>query len=133
MPRSRRLKLFEFVGDLVDAGEEVLVQELGLTGDRGRALAVAIAKAVCFRNAKSTVYIPEAANLANLERNALIWAAYQADNPEPPYTRKFTPARAIELAAQHDLSPQQIYNIIRGEREAEYSSVQGDLPGVSDA
>jgi Mor family transcriptional regulator len=132
MPRSRRLKLFEFIGDLVGAGEEVLMQDLGLTADRAREVMLEVAKAVCFRNAKSTVYIPEAANLANLERNARIWADYQVDNPEPPFTRKYTPARAIELAARHDLSPQQVYNIIRGEREQEISERQDELPGVED-
>lgn len=132
VPRSRRLKLFEFIGDLVEAGEEVLVQECGLTAERARALMLEVAKAVCFRNAKSTVYIPEAANLANLDRNSRIWAEYQVDNPQAPFTRKFTPARAAELAQKHDLSLQQVYNILRAERVAEFSEIQGELPGVGE-
>lgn len=128
MPRSRRLKLFEYVAELVESGQEVLTQELGLTSDRARDVMLEVAKAVCFRNAKSTVYIPEAAGLANLARNARIWAEYQTDNPEPPFTKKFTPARAMEMAAKYDLTTQQIYNILRGERRHEISERQGTLP-----
>ncbi len=133
MPRSRRLKLYEYVDELVQAGQEVLVAEVGLSSARAREVMLEVAKAVCFRNAKSTVYIPEAANLANLARNARIWADYQVDNPEFPFTRKFTPQRAMELAQQHDLTPQQIYNIIRGEREAEINLRQGHLQGFDQA
>lgn len=128
MPRSRRLKLFEYVAELVESGEAVLTQELGLTSVRAQQVMLEVAKAVCFRNAKSTVYIPEAAGLANLERNARIWSEYQADNPEAPFTKKFTPARAMELAVKYDLSPQQIYNILRGERVQEINERQGSLP-----
>ena len=127
MPRSRRLKLYEYVADLVESGGQVLVDELQLEPDQARTVMLKVARAVCLKNAKSTVYIPEAANLANVERNGRIWAEYQLDNPEPPYTRKFTPARSQELAVKYDLSPQQIYNILRGEHHAEVSSRQGDL------
>jgi Mor family transcriptional regulator len=133
VPRSRRLKLYEYVDELVQAGQEVLVAEVGLSSARAREVMLEVAKAVCFRNAKSTVYIPEAANLANLARNARIWADYQVDNPVAPFTRKFTPQRAMELAQQHDLTPQQIYNIIRGEREAEINLRQGHLQGFDQA
>lgn len=128
MPRSRRLKLFEYVAELVESGQEVLTQELGLPSERAHQVMLEVAKAVCFRHAKSTVYIPEAAGLANLARNAGIWSEYQQDNPEAPYTKKFTPARAMELAVKHDLSTQQIYNIIRGERQHEVNQRQGSLP-----
>lgn len=130
MARSRRLKLFEFVSDVVDAGVAVLTTDQQLQPDQARALMLKVARAICERNAKSTVYIPESIRLANMERNASIWAAYQVDGPAPNHTRKFSPQRAIELAGEFDLSPQQVYNIIREQREIELSDVQHELPGL---
>ena len=131
MPRSKRMKLPEYVVELVDVGVEVLTQDHGASPERARDLMIQIAKAVCFRNASSTVYIPEADALARLDRNARIWLDYQADNPEPPYTPKFTPARAWELARQHQLSPQQVYSILRGQREQEVSERQAEIPDLA--
>jgi Mor family transcriptional regulator len=138
--RSRRLKLYDYVGDVVDAGSAVLLEsaELGLDADRARALMLKIAKAICDRHAKSTVYIPEAVNLANIERNARIWAAYQTDGNQlrawhggpPTYARRFSPERAQELSLEYDLSTQQIYNIIAQQRAMELDQVQPELPGL---
>lgn len=130
--RSRRLKLHEFVADLVGAGTGVLAAELSLDPIKARDVMLQVARAVCARNAKSLVYIPEAVSLMNLTRNALIWAAYQTDGPPPSCTRKFSPARAQELAIEHDLSPQQIYNIIAEQRALELDGVQPELPGLSE-
>lgn len=130
MARNRRLKLYEFVSDVVDASVEVLGAELALEPARARELSLRIARSICERNAKSTVYVPEAINLALLERNAQIWAAYQVDGPPPGCARKFTPARAIELSVQYDLSPQQVYNILAEQRALELDQVQGQLPGL---
>ena len=127
MPRSKRLKLYEYVGELVDAGVEVLTQRLQLPADQARDVMLQVAKGVCFKNASSTVYIPAAVNLQNLERNAQLWAEYQQDNPAPPYTRKFSPQRALELAAKYELSPQQVYNILRDQRDAEIDERQGSI------
>lgn len=130
MPRCKRLKLQEYVADLVSAGTEVLRDDLRMPDSEARATMIRVARAVCHRNAKSTVYIPDAANLRNLERNAAIWSLYQEDSPDPRGGRKFTPQRANELAAQFDLTQQMIYRILRGAREAEISERQAELPGL---
>ena len=124
--RSRRLKLYDFVADVVEAGQAVLGAELQLDPARAKAVMLLIARGICEKNAKSLVYIPEAINLALAERNARVWAAYQVDSPA---ARKFTPERAAELAAEHDLSMQMVYRILAEQRAAEMSDVQPELPG----
>lgn len=126
--RSRRLKLYEFVADVVDAGQAVLGAELQLDAAQAKAVMLLIARAICEKNAKSLVYIPEAINLALIERNARVWAAYQLDSPA---ARKFTAERAAELAAEHDLSLQMVYRILAEQRAAEMSDVQPELPGFA--
>lgn len=133
MPRCKRLKFHEYVADLVSAGTEVLCNDLKMQNGDARTTMINVARAVCFRNAKSTVYIPDAANLRNLERNAQIWSLYQEDNADPRGARKYTPQRALELAAQFDLTQQMIYRILRGAREAEIAERQGELPGLEPA
>lgn len=133
MPRSRPIHLYSFVADLIEMSVEVLQRELGTDPERARALGAEIAKGVCFRNAKSTVYIPEALNLANMERDRLIWAGYQVDGPPPARCRKFSPERIVELAAEFDLTPQMVYRIVARSREAELRDVQPDLPGLDPA
>lgn len=125
--RSRRLKLYDFVADVVEAGQAVLGTELQLDPARAKAVMLLIARGICEKNAKSLVYIPEAINLALAERNARVWAAYQVDSPA---ARKFTPERAAELAAEHDLSMQMVYRILAEQRAAEMSEVQPELPGL---
>lgn len=135
MPRNSRLKLFDLVKDMVEVTEAAIAAHL--TGDRSvdpalvRTIALAAAQQLCFRNAKSTCYIPEAKGLENLERNARIWMAYQVDGYTPAYARKFTPERAMQLAAEYDLSPQQIYNILKAQRADEFADIQGELPGIN--
>jgi hypothetical protein len=128
--RSRRLKLYDFVADVVEAGQAVLGAELQLDPARAKAVMLLIARGICEKNAKSLVYIPEAINLALAERNARVWAAYQVDSPA---ARKFTPERAAELAAEHDLSMQMVYRILAEQRAAEMSDVQPELPGLDGA
>lgn len=132
MGRSRKLKMYEFVGDVIDCGMRVLIEQGDIAPEKARAMMTEVAKAICFKNAKSNVYIPEARNLENMSRNAGIWQAYQNDGPPPQCNRKFSPARAEELAVQHDLSRQQVYNILAEQRRAESGIRQGELPGLEE-
>ena len=127
MPRSSRLKLHQFVEDLVKVGQDHLTAQCALPAEAAGAAMIAITRAFCERNAKSLVYIPEAANLAKMERNAIMWAKYQVDGTGPTFARKFTPERLQEIAAEYDLTPQQLYNIFRDERAAELSLLQASL------
>lgn len=119
MPRNSKLKLNSFVSDLVECCVKVLVAENALPADQAHELMLRAAKDICFLNAKSTVYIPEAKSLNNLARNVRIWQAYRVDGPAPACTRKFSSARTLELAVEFDLSPQQVYNICKSQREAD--------------
>lgn len=108
-------------------GQDHLVAECGLSSESAQTAMIAITRAFCERNAKSLVYIPEAANLAKMERNAIMWAKYQVDGPGPTFARKFTPERLQEIAAEYDITSQQLYLIFRAEREAELSLIQASL------
>lgn len=133
MARSEKLKLWQYVAELVDCGMPVLQAQAGLSPAQARAVMLEIAERMCQTHASNTVYIPAARNLADLKRNATIWAEYQRDNPEPPYTKRWTPQRAWELAKQYDLSPQRVYIILKQERLDEVAEVQPELDGVADS
>ena len=131
MPRSKRLRLAEFVTQLVDCGTDVIVQRMGLPREEADALALAITREFCFRNAKCNVYVPDQANLGRFERNALIWAEYQQDGPAPRHAKKFTTARLHELAERYDLTPQHMYIVLAEQRALELSERQPELPGLA--
>lgn len=92
-----------------------------------------IAHEVCFMNCKVTIYIPEDLDFTLTKRDIEIWADYPLDGPGPAGARKFTPRRVEELAAQHKLTAQQIYNIVRLMRKREIAARQGVLPGIEAA
>lgn len=125
MPRSVRLKLYGFVSLLVETGTRVLARRTGLGADEAHTIMLDIAREFCWRNAKSTVYIPEAINLTQIDRDAGIWAAYQQPGPA---ARPFTFQRIDELAAEHGLTRQRIYTIISTQRELARDSSDEPAP-----
>lgn len=92
-----------------------------------------IAQEVCWRNAKTIIYVPEALDFVLTKRDEKIWAEYQQDGPGPNGAGKFTGARVEELAIEYKLTVQQIYNIIRLMRRREVAERQGVLPGLEPA
>ncbi len=132
MARSEQMTLYQYVNELVTCGAAVLTQQGGLSDEAAKGLMLEIAQRLCETHAANTVYIPAAKRLADLKRNATIWAEYQQDNPEPPYTKRWTSQRAWELAKKYDLTPQRIYIILKQERLDELAEVQPELDGVSD-
>ena len=149
MPRSQRLQLPTFLEEAIDAGAQVLGAGLELSPeqrgqaaagvpvtwspDQAREVMMRVLAVFCDRNAKSLVYIPEGVTLATMQRNAMIWAAYQQDGPAPSFTRRHTRQRIDELAAQYDLTSQQVYAIVARERRAEIADRQAELPGIDAA
>lgn len=143
MPRSQRLKSYQFIDDLAETGGAVLTDGVALTPEQLQAAQATgsvqltdaqaagvmreIVRRFCHRNAKSVVYIPEAISVAKMERNARIWQDYQTG------PKKFTPGRIEELAAEHDLTPQMVYQIVARERHRELREVQDELPGMPPA
>ena len=74
------------------------------------------------------IYVPEDLDFELTKRDELIWAAYQTDGPDG--ARKFSPVRVEQFAREHNLTTQQIYNIIRLMKRLEVAERQGVLPGL---
>ena len=129
--RPLRRRPADLVNDLMEIGGAHLVAVAGMTAQDATAAMRLIAHQFCERNAKCMLYIPEDLQFGLVERDTKIWAAYQIDGPDG--TRKFTGARVEQLAAEHELSLQQVYNIIRREGKAEMATRQGVLPGIDPA
>lgn len=128
--RPLRRRPADLVNDLMEIGGKHLVATLGMQEQDAQATMRLIAHQFCERNAKCMLYIPEDLQFGLVERDAKIWQAYQLDGPG---TKKFTGARVEQLAAEHSLSIQQVYNIVRREGNAEIATRQGVLPGIDPA
>jgi Mor family transcriptional regulator len=129
--RPLRRRPADLVNDLMEIGGKHLVTTLGMQEQDAQATMRLIAHQFCERNAKCMLYIPEDLQFGLVERDAKIWQAYQLDGPGG--AKKFTGARLEQLAAEHSLSIQQIYNIVRREGNAEMATRQGVLPGIDPA
>ncbi len=129
--RPLRRRPADLVNDLMEIGGRHLVATLGMQEQDAQATMRLIAHRFCERNAKCMLYIPEDLQFGLVERDTKIWEAYQLDGPDG--ARKFTGARVEQLAAEHELSIQQVYNIVRREGKAELATRQGVLPGIDPA
>ncbi len=125
--RKGRKRPYQLVDDIVGVG----AKRLALTGmgmEQAKELMREIAHEVCFLNAKQLIYVPEDLEFELTKRDQAIWSGYQADGPDG--ARKFTNARAEQLAVEFKLSEVQIYNIIRLMKRREVADRQGVLPGL---
>lgn len=126
--RTGRKRPHQIVDDLVTVGSKALVDQLGAAETMARELMRQIAHEFCFMNAKNVIYIPEDLDFELTQRDEKIWAAYQQDGPDG--VRKFSGPRVEQLAFEHQLSTQQIYNILRLAKRREVATRQGVLPGM---
>jgi len=131
--RQGRKRPYQLVDDMVTVGSRAIIDQLKLPQEQAEELMRQIAHEVCFMNCKVTIYIPEDLEFTLSKRDVEIWSEYQLDGPGPTGARKFTAARVDELAAQHKLTAQQIYNIIRLMKKREIAARQGVLPGLEPA
>lgn len=122
---------YKLIDDMVSVGAQRMVEQLGLAQESAEELMTQIAHDVCFLNAKQLIYVPEALDIKLSKRDESIWDEYQKDGPDG--ARKFTVARAEQLAAQHSLSLTQIYNIVRVMRRRDLVDRQTLLPGLEPA
>lgn len=129
--RTGRKRPHQIVDDLVTVGSKALVDQLGVAEEVARELMRQVAHEFCFINAKNVIYIPEDLDFELTARDERIWTAYQLDGPDG--VRKFTGPRVEQLAYEHKLSTQQIYNIIRLAKKREIAGRQGVLPGMEEA
>lgn len=126
--RRGRKRPYQLVDDIVTVGARALVAQLQLPEEQAQEMMRQIAHEVCFLNAKNIIYVPEALDFELSKRDIKIWADYQVDGPEG--ATKFTAARVEQLADEHKLTVQQIYNIIRLMKKREIAGRQGVLPGL---
>lgn len=129
--RTGRRRPYQLVDDMVSVGSKELIEQFSLPDEQAREVMRQIAHKVCYLNAKSIIYVPEDLDFELTKRDEQIWLDYQQDGPEG--ARKFSPHRVEQLAHEHNLTTQQIYNIIRLMRRREVAERQGVLPGLEPA
>lgn len=120
-------KLRAFVEDLVAHATRVMTARLGVDSDAALQAGTEIARRVCEQYARTYMYVPTTDDFERAARNAQIWQLYG----EGPF--KYTHRRVDELAAQFELTPQQVYNIVRKMQRAAVAERQGVLPGLESA
>ena len=126
--RTGRRRPHELIEEMVTIGAKALVDQLQVPEAQARELMRQVAHEVCFTFAKNTIYIPEDLDFVLTQRDEQIWAAYQSEGPDG--VRPYTAGRVEQLAFEHSLSTQQIYNIIRLAKRREVAERQGVLPGM---
>lgn len=133
--RGGNQKLLQFVDAVVEIASRTLVEQLGIDGDEARRIGHAIAKDVCFRYARTVMYIPADLS-AEMElqlsaRDMEIWTKYGQDGPDG--MRKWTPGRLAQLGQEYKLSVAHLYCIVKLMQQREVKSRQGELPGFGEA
>lgn len=126
--RTGRRRPYQLVDDMVSVGSKELTDQLGVPTEQAREVMRQIAHQVCYMNAKCMIYVPEDLDFELSKRDEQIWIQYQIDGPEG--ARKFTAHRVEQLAQEHGLTTQQIYNILRLMKRREVAARQGVLPGL---
>jgi Mor family transcriptional regulator len=127
----KRRRTAHLVQDIVTYGVRHLVAQLQVPEADAQAVMRAVAHAVCAANAKCVIYVPGDQQWALIERDISIYRAYQVTCPTG--ARPVTGERVQELAAEHNLTIQQVYNVIRRLHREEMADRQGVLPGLESA
>ena len=128
MGRKSRKKLYQFVDALVDIGSRELVSRMQVTDEAARDLMRDVARGMCFRYAKTIMYVPADMEFDLSKRDDDIWQEYSQDGPEG--ARKFTPARIAQISEKRRITVAHVYCIIRAIRQRENDARQAILPGV---
>ena len=132
MGRKQRTKLLQFVDDLVAKSVQVLTTTLDVPEPQAKAAATEIAHRICSQYARTYMYVPTDLDFELLPRDRAIWNDYGEDGPpdaQGRVARRYSRDRVDELAAQHGITPQQVYNIIRMMKRLELRERQNTLPG----
>ena len=114
MGRSGATRTSAFIDDLVGIGCAEL-DRVGFDKDKAGAVMLAVADAVCFRYARSILYVP-----ANLEafrgpRDQQIFQQHGQDGPEG--ASKYSAHRVAQLAEEHQMTTVHIYAILKKEAQ----------------
>lgn len=129
--RGGHKKLLQFVDAVVEIAARELVEQLAVDADEARRIAHGIAKELCFRYARTVMYIPADLS-AEMElqlsaRDKEIWVKYGQDGADG--ARKWTPGRLAQLSQEYKLSVAHLYCIVKLMQRREVESRQGQFPG----
>ena len=128
MGRKKRDRVLQFVDDLVANTVHVLTRSLGVESEKARAAGEELAHMLCAQYARANLYIPTDLDFRLTDRDRDLWQAYQTYGPDN--VRPFTRDRVDQLAELYEITPQQVYNIIRMMKKAEMAERQWTLPGL---
>lgn len=118
---GRSVDVLEFRDVLARIGTERLVSQCGLTEGESRRVMNGISEKLCSEYARCTIYIPVSYDLRNRE-------IFSKFHKQGRASRACTAARVHELADDYDVSPRQIYTILRRERDAAVSMAKLEAP-----
>lgn len=130
MGRKQRTKLLQFVDDLVAQATKAMTASLDVSEEAAKVVATDIAHRICSQYGRSYMYVPTDLDFELSARDKEIWRKYGEDGPGERGARRWTRDRVDELATEYDLTPQQIYNIVRLMHRLEVKDRQGNLPGL---
>ncbi len=128
MGRKGNLRVYQFVDALVATGVRELVTSAGMTEQTARDFMTAIAHQMCFQYAKEHIYVPAVMELKLSSRDVAIYNEHATEGPDG--VRPYTAARLEQIAAAHDLTLRQCYNIIALARRRDQAMRQPQLPGL---
>lgn len=124
MGRKGNDKVYALVDDLVNIGTLEL-GAIGVAGDKAQDTMRNIANALCFRYARTILYVPANLQLQLGKRDELIYQQYGQDGPDG--ARKFSAQRVAQLAEDYKLTTVHVYAIIKLMTSREAAKRQGSL------
>lgn len=127
MGRKQQATLRALVDDLVAHVQKVLAEELNVDAEHGRLLGLEVSRRLCEQYGKTYMYVPSALPFQLAERDQAIWHAYLT--PGPDGARACTRDRVDQIAAEHKLSPQHVYVIVKLAHAMKLEQVQPTLDG----
>ena len=126
MGRKGNDKVYALVDDLVNIGT-VELGTIGITLEKAQDAMRNIANALCFRYARTILYVPANLELQLGRRDEQIYQQHGQDGPDG--ARKYSAQRVAQLAEEHKLTTVHVYAIIKLMTRRETARRQGHLFG----
>lgn len=124
MGRKGNDKVYALVDDLVNIGTAEL-GTIGITPDKAQDTMRNIANALCFRYARTILYVPANLQLQLGKRDEQLHQQYGQDGPDG--ARKYSAQRVAQLAEEYKLTTVHVYAIIKLMASRDAAKRQGTL------
>lgn len=124
-------KPYQFVDALVEIGTKEVSEGLKVGSEQARQVMQSIARSMCFRFAKTIMYVPADMEFELSQRDSEIWTKYGQEGPDG--VRPYTPQRIAQLGEEYKLSVAHLYCIVKLMAKRDLAARQGQLPGFDDA